>query len=302
MTKQRVIGKEGGLPWPSLPGDLSRFREITMGHPIIMGRKTFKSLPRGPLEGRTNIIVTSHPGKIEKGISVNSFESAVKVAQDSEGSEEIFIIGGESIYKIALPLTQRIYLTLVLEDFPGDTLFPINPESDSGWIKKEMPMTSAKKGFLYRFMILERKNKVVDLNYAKDSKYLKTLQKIQSENKCPFCPDNFKYHTEPILKRNGDWFITRNFRPYESSDHHFIILPNRHFEHLVGASNHDFVCILELAKWAENEFNLKGGALCMRFGNTTHTGATVCHFHAHLVVPKINPDWGRAYTVIFPIG
>ncbi len=304
MTQKEVIGREGGLPWPRLSGDLPRFKRITMGHPIIMGRKTFDSLPqKEPLEGRTNIIISSNPSRIRKGIPVNSFAAAVKIAQESEGSEEIFVIGGESIYKIALPSAQKIYLTSVLVDFPGDTFFPISPERDQEW-EEEKVSEPSEEGILYQFKILKRVSfdKVVDLTYAKNPEYLKILRTIELDKKCPFCPDNFKYHTKPILKQSGNWFITKNFNPYENSDHHFIILSNKHFEHLIEVDNSDFAHILELAKWAVNEFNLKGGALCMRFGDTTHTGATVCHFHAHLIVPKISLDSGRAVTVNFPIG
>jgi len=301
MTNGRVIGKEGKLPWPRIPDDLPRFKKITMGHPVIMGRNTYESLPKRPLEGRTNIIITSRPGKIKEGIPVGSFKSAVEAAQRSEGSEEIFVIGGGRVYEAALPVTQKIYLTLVLEDFLGDTFFPTLPEGNSEWRHEEIQPNSG-KGVPYQFSILERRKEVVNPTYAKDPEYFEILQQIQSEKKCPFCPDNFKYHTEPILKESGNWFITRNFKQYENSDHHFIILSERHFERLEGASAPDFACILELAKWAENEFNLQGGALCMRFGKPAHTGATVYHFHAHLIVPQIDPKKGRAYSVNFPIG
>ncbi len=301
MTNKRVIGKGGKLPWPRISGDLPRFKKITMGHPVIMGRNTFESLPKKPLEGRTNIVITSRPEEVKEGIPVDSFKSAMEAAQKSEGSEEIFVIGGGRVYKTALLFAQKIYLTLVLEDYHGDTFFPLFLGEDPEWGYEEVNKIS-KGNPSHQFLVLKKRGEVVDPTYAKDPEYFKILQKIQTEKKCPFCPDNFKYHTEPILKRKGDWFITRNFKPYESSDHHFIILPNRHFEHLAEASALDFVCILELVKWAENEFNLQGGALCMRFGNTTHTGATVCHLHAHLIVPQIDPDKGRAHTVNFPIG
>jgi dihydrofolate reductase len=299
MTNQGVIGKGGELPWPRISGDLPRFKKITMGHPVIMGRNTFESLPKKPLEGRTNIVITSRPEEVREGVPVNSFNSAMEVAQKSEGSEEIFVIGGGRVYKTALLFAQKIYLTLVLEDYHGDTFFPLLLGEDPEWGCEEVNKIS-KENPSHQFLILKRIKEVVDPTYAKDPEYSKILKKIQSENKCPFC--SLKYHSEPVLKRSGSWFITRNFKQYENSDHHFIILSERHFERLEGASVPDFACILELAKWAENEFNLQGGALCMRFGKPTHTGATVYHFHAHLIVPQIDPKKGRAYSVNFPIG
>jgi len=122
----RALGKDGGLLW-RLPEDMQRFKALTMGHPVIMGRRTWDSIPDKyrPLPGRTNIVVTRSPEFAAEGVLVaRSIEKALEIARDSEGSEEICIIGGGEIYRLALPYTNRLYLTLVDDDAPGDTFFP----------------------------------------------------------------------------------------------------------------------------------------------------------------------------------
>lgn len=142
----------------------------------------------------------------------------------------------------------------------------------------------------------KQKNKVVDRRFAKDKKYDSVLGEIETKGKCPFCPDNFKYHKHPILERSGTWFITKISWPYENSRHHFIIIKKRHAENISELADDDMKDILFLTNWAIFKFRIKGGAIAMRFGKTDYTGATVCHIHAHLIVPK------KGKTVNFPIG
>lgn len=150
--KKRVIGKKGGLPW-HIPEELKRFKEITMGHPIIMGRKTHESIGKA-LSGRTNIVVTRVKRKGEREIIiVNSLEEAVRRAKKCSGSEEIFIIGGGEIYKQALPLAEKLYLTYIDKEIKGDVFFP-----DYADFKKKVYESNWQKhsGFKYKFLELER--------------------------------------------------------------------------------------------------------------------------------------------------
>jgi dihydrofolate reductase len=139
----RALGKDGQLLW-QIPDDLKRFKEITSGHPVIMGRKTWESLPEKfrPLPGRLNIVVTRQEGYEATGAEVcGSLEDAVEMARaaillkraDAVGThgaaagtaaEEIFIIGGGELYKEALPFADKLYLTLIDEEKDGDTFFP----------------------------------------------------------------------------------------------------------------------------------------------------------------------------------
>ncbi|NKB55612.1 MAG: dihydrofolate reductase [Alphaproteobacteria bacterium] len=126
MARNRVIGRDGGLPW-HIPADLRQFKALTMGKPMIMGRKTFASIGR-PLPGRTNIVVTRSTGFRADGIVVaHDLEAACRTAQEialEDGVDEIMVIGGAEIYALALPLTDRLYLTEVQSDVVGDVRFP----------------------------------------------------------------------------------------------------------------------------------------------------------------------------------
>jgi dihydrofolate reductase len=115
-----VIGRDGALPW-HLPEDLKRFKALTMGHHIIMGRKTYESIGR-LLPGRTSVIVTRNRDlKVTGAIVATSIEEAIARCA---GDDEVFVIGGAQIYQAALPLADRMYLTLVQVPFEGDTRFP----------------------------------------------------------------------------------------------------------------------------------------------------------------------------------
>ena len=116
-----VIGRDGGLPW-HISSDLKKFKAITMGNPIIMGRKTWESLPKRPLPGRQNIVITRQADyRAEGAVVTHDAKSALAAAG---GAEEIAIIGGGEIYEMFLPLADRIYLTEVPMDVDGDTRFP----------------------------------------------------------------------------------------------------------------------------------------------------------------------------------
>jgi len=123
MTENRVIGIENRLPW-HIPEDLKRFKKITNGHPIIMGRKTYESIGK-PLIGRTNIVITRQKDYRAKGIvACSSLREAMDWASRAPGSDEIVVIGGGEIFREALPLADRIYLTIVEWPFEGDAFFP----------------------------------------------------------------------------------------------------------------------------------------------------------------------------------
>lgn len=128
--RTRVLGKDNDLVW-DIPADLERFRNVTRDHPIIMGRKTWESLPaeRRPLPKRTNIVVSRNPEYDAPGaIVVTSVDAAIEEAKKAPGNDEIFIIGGSGIFEAAMPQTDRLMLTLVDDETPGDVHFPEYPE------------------------------------------------------------------------------------------------------------------------------------------------------------------------------
>lgn len=155
--KKRVIGQRGGMPW-YIPSELKKFKEITMGHPIIMGRKTHQSIGKA-LPGRTNIVVTRGKGQGESEIVIaNSLEEAVKKARMSPGSEEIFIIGGGQIYEQAIHLADKLYLTYVEKQIEGDVFFPDYSQfkktiSESDW---QVTEGRGKESIRYKFLELAR--------------------------------------------------------------------------------------------------------------------------------------------------
>lgn len=121
-----VIGKQGGLPW-SVPEDLKRFREKTMGHPIVMGRKTYESLPRKPLPGRKNIIITANTSYDATRCSViNNYQEIIDTY--STTWNPCYIIGGAEVYGLFLPHVQRMHLSLIDIETDGDAHFPMSWE------------------------------------------------------------------------------------------------------------------------------------------------------------------------------
>ena len=120
MSRNRVIGADGAMPW-HLPADLKRFKSLTMGHPLLMGRKTHESIGR-PLPGRTNIVLTQAVDYVAPGcVVVHSMDAAL--AQAALASE-LFVIGGASLYAEFLPRAARIHLTLIDHDYEGQVFFP----------------------------------------------------------------------------------------------------------------------------------------------------------------------------------
>ena len=159
VSQNGMIGKDNDLIW-HLPKDMKFFKDTTLGHHVIMGRKNFESIPHKfrPLPNRTNIVITRQSDyKAEDSIVVNSVEESLKVAK-SNGENEAFIIGGGQIYKLALEanLIDRIYLTRIHHSFDGDTFFP---ELNSDWneIKREDCFKDDNHKYDYSFRVLEKK-------------------------------------------------------------------------------------------------------------------------------------------------
>ncbi len=153
MDKKGVIGHEGDLPW-HLSADLKHFKAVTMGKPLIMGRKTHESIGR-PLPGRKNIIMTRSPGFIAEGCTVvHSLDDVFQAVGDVD---EVMIMGGSAIYDQSLTRTDRLYLTEVHADVSGDVYFPEFNKSEWVELEREDHSADEKNNFDYSFVILERK-------------------------------------------------------------------------------------------------------------------------------------------------
>ena len=160
MAQNRVIGRNNKLPW-QLPEDLRYFKRITMGKPVIMGRKTFESIGRS-LPGRTNIVVTRNPQWSAEGVkTVDSLDAARKLCEDIaeiDGCEEAMVIGGAQIYAMALPLADRLYLTEVHADVEGDAVFPEFDRSDWVEVSREDFEASGPNPYNYSFLVLDKRS------------------------------------------------------------------------------------------------------------------------------------------------
>lgn len=149
--EKRVIGYENQMPW-HLPGELQYFKTQTMGKPIIMGRKTFESIGR-PLPGRRNIIITRNANYQAEGVeTVSSLGEALALVRDVP---EIMIIGGEQIFRLALPIADRLYITTIHHTFTGDTYFP-EYELDFVEVSVQEPIITP-NGYSYQYQIFEKK-------------------------------------------------------------------------------------------------------------------------------------------------
>lgn len=158
MSRDGLIGRDGALPW-RLPRDLTHFKALTWGKPILMGRKTHESLGR-PLPGRTNIVLTRRAGYLAEGCRVtHDRDEAIRVAAET-GADEAMIIGGSEVFRAFLPLTTRIHLTLVEGRFEGDVFFP-EPVMDSpGWrvIHEDVWTPDERNAHEARYLILNRES------------------------------------------------------------------------------------------------------------------------------------------------
>lgn len=153
MASNRAIGIRNTLPW-QLPEDLKHFKALTMGHHIVMGRKTYDSIGK-PLPGRDTVIVTRNADYAVPGcLAVNSLDAALTV---SHGDTEVFFVGGAELYRQALPIAHRIYLTEIQRVFDGDAFFPEFDKSQ--WIEtaRDKHRTEGPNGFEYHFVIYDRK-------------------------------------------------------------------------------------------------------------------------------------------------
>ena len=151
VAHHNVIGMAGKMPW-HLPAELAYFKRITMGHPIVMGRKTFDSIGR-PLPGRRNIVVTANQAWRRDGVEVaGSIEAALSMVEGSSA----FVIGGATLYATALPMADRVYLTAIDATLEGDTFFPdLTPEK---WreVSRERREKDDKNAYNVDFVVFER--------------------------------------------------------------------------------------------------------------------------------------------------
>lgn len=155
QAENRAIGLNGDMPW-HLSGDLKRFKSLTLGHPVVMGRRTWESLPKRPLVGRRNIVLSQSEDFTPEGAEVvHSINGLFTLLHDCD--DEVFIIGGGRIYNMLLPWVNRLYVTWVHKEFPeADTFFPEIDLSDFTKIHETERMTDEKSGLDFSYAEYDR--------------------------------------------------------------------------------------------------------------------------------------------------
>jgi dihydrofolate reductase len=152
MARNRIIGRDNTMPW-HLPADLAHFKRVTMGKPVIMGRRTYESIGF-PLPGRKNVVITRNPDYAPEGVVVvDSIDAALNEVEDAE---EVMIIGGGQLYGDMLPRADRLYLTLIQADIQGDTEFPDYTQYAWSEIDHEVYKSDEKNAYDLEFVTLEK--------------------------------------------------------------------------------------------------------------------------------------------------
>ena len=159
QSENRAIGLNGDMPW-HLSGDLKRFKALTMGHPVVMGRRTWESLPKRPLTGRRNIVFSQSEDFCPEGAEVvRSINELFNLLRDCD--DEVFIIGGRRIYNMLMPFTQRLYITWVHKEFPkADTFFPVIDLSEFTKVNETEHLIDEKSGLEFSYAEYDRKFRI----------------------------------------------------------------------------------------------------------------------------------------------
>jgi dihydrofolate reductase len=289
VSDNGIIGRNGEIPW-RLPDDLKWFKRVTGSSPVVMGRKTYESLPSRfkPLPGRENIILSRHQ-YTDLPVTPSSFvDVIVRSAQ-----EDIFVIGGAEPYEMALPEADEMYLTRVHTTVEGDVFFPEWNPSEWQLVWAQDNKADAHNEFDFTQELYRRKyparhteHPYIEMRSVRTDEQRQTMEKILEAGHCPFCPENLHLWHKPRILREGEhWLVTYNQWPYPNSEVHLLILLKTHAVDLSelpqGAGEEYF----ELIKWVEQEFGIAGGATWMRFGEPIITGASVRHLHAQIMAP-----------------
>jgi dihydrofolate reductase len=160
LSRNRAIGVDNRLPW-HLSEDLRRFRRLTMGHVLVLGRKTFESIGSRPLIGRTLVVVSRQEVPTQKGVErAGSVEEALELARrisEAGGCGEVFVAGGAEIYRQTLPVADRLHLTIIEEDFAGDAYFPEYDPAQWTLVEREDHGPTDDVPFSWSFQVLDRK-------------------------------------------------------------------------------------------------------------------------------------------------
>lgn len=295
-SSNNVIGNKGTIPW-HLSDDLKRFKQLTTGHSIVMGRKTFESIGRA-LPNRRNIVITRNKKFQAEGVEVvNSIGDALKL---TKGEEEIFIIGGGEIYRQSIDKADKIYATIIDTEIEGDTFFPrVNLQK---WqLSRLEKHHDEKSGNNFHYAEYTRRLKPARLYYHDAGRSLEQIwqmEYLEQRQACVFCEDHFKKeHREPIEIETKHWMVTKNDYPYDNTKLHLLYVPKKHANKLSDLAPEALAELPEVLKKIEQHFKLRSYGQFMRVGDFRFNGATVHHLHGHVLVgDSEHPDFDGIYV------
>ncbi len=301
--KNRVIGSKGALPWPMVKTDMDRFKKLTTGHPVIMGRSTYESLPDSfrPLPGRLNIVLSRGEYKGDgKCVVVSTVLDALKAVGESEGFEETFVIGGEQMYKLFLPYARKVYATELDASYKGDAFFPELPKAEWKEIgvpeKFEAGPKNAHAGVFRVFETTRPWKRVVAPEMGRNETYRADLRAINVMGACPFCPGGKTLAVQEMIAENESWYVTFNYSPHENSKYHFLFISKQHYVSHSDMNGDEFKRLSDLLEVLKKKYEFSTGFLYGREGPEPESvGATVYHLHFHYIVPEA----GKAVKIFF---
>lgn len=285
------IGKNRQVPW-RLAEDMKIFRELTTGYPVIMGRKTYESLPPTfrPLPGRQNIVITRRDN-LDYGDQVTIVQSLEQALVSTGAAKHIFVIGGADIFRLALPEAKRIILTSVQTTIEsGDIFMPELISLALPWHKVASVSHPQDKNNEYDFNleVWHRQDyPMAETFYLNSSRYVDQLIRmltIMSEGICSFCPEHItRFHTGEIVRQTNHWQVVVNGWPYEGAKVHWLIIPKEHLTDLTQISPEAWLELGPIINNLVQAHSLAGYALFCRSGDMRKTSATVAHLHFHLL-------------------
>lgn len=294
MDSQRGIGNEGTLPWPRIGSDMRHFREITEGHVVVMGRRTYDSIGR-PLPHRHNVVVTSHPLVAEAVQVVADPQAFLEPFRDSR--EMVWVIGGASLYELALPMASEMRITRVgemfaAESFPADVRFP-DTELWQWEMREDVPVMDVEAKLMVYFQrwvrVAPAGSRLYEFSAARGPQQLEDMQNLQAADKCYMCFPNLR-HTP--LKAGKHWSVYLNTFPYRYTKVHCLIVPTCHHVTTATLSPEAMVEYFEMVNWIVRSYKLTGYSQFMRAGEMTLTGASIGHLHGHVISPDVDaPDF-----------
>ena len=289
----RAIGFDQDMPWGrDLKDDLANFKQLTSGNTVIMGRKTYESIGR-PLPNRMNIVISRQKDLSIDGVTV---VSSLDEVQGLELPGTPYIMGGSQIYSLALPYVSKIIATEVNHSFgEADSYFD---ELDGSWVESSRKHHAADDRNAYNFDIVEYSRISTDsrLVYVDPSKVrsedqLAEYERIFRDGVDPFSIEHRAEYTQGTRLYDGEYFwLFQNNWPYKNTRRHIMAVTRQHQVYMEdiprGAGNELFQQYAELEK--SDGYSL--ATICARFGFVMWTGASVAHFHTHLLIPEDGED------------